>query len=100
MSEEADREALAELIDRLRSEGLLDEHRAHFAALPRETREFLANLRPEDISELHDVIVWQRSARTVGRITYWIITTIVGIMIAAVALGEKIQSVFAMWKQH
>ena len=66
-----------------------------FGHLPESTRKWLESLREEDILELKEAIHFHRSAKTIGRFGRWLIITIVGTFIGAVAFGQNIAVV---WK--
>lgn len=55
-----------------------DDHVARtFNQLPRNTREWLSNLREEDIEEIEDAREWLRDFKTVGRVGRWFILGVV-----------------------
>jgi len=57
--------------------------------LPEETREFLSQLREEDIDLMKDGLDLIRSLRTIGRFMRWVILCILAIMLGVVALYEN-----------
>lgn len=57
--------------------------------LPEETREFLSQLRGEDIDLMKDGLDVIRSLRTIGRFMRWMILGILAIMLGVVALYEN-----------
>lgn len=66
----------------------------HFATLPEHTKEFLRELRPEEIRELREGIEMLRNISTVSRFLRWTIITIVAVFVTIVSLGESIAKVF------
>ena len=61
-----------------------------FAHLPEETREWLENLRGEDITELRGAIQFMREVKTVTKFGKWALMTVIATFTGAVLLGEKI----------
>lgn len=61
-----------------------------FADLPKETQEFLRDLRKEDIALLAQSIQLMRSILTVGSLVKWAVILIVGTFVGAVAFGDAI----------
>lgn len=59
--------------------------------LPRETREFLARLRPEDLDTLEEGVRLVNAFRTLGRVAKWVVFTAGGLLLAGVALWETIE---------
>lgn len=68
-----------------------------FAQLPDETKEFLAELRPEDVKLLGEGIALVRSIRTVSAFVKWLLIGILGAMGGVWAFLELIGK-FANWK--
>ena len=79
-----------------------DDQRVRFADLPAHTQRFLRELREDEVRELTEAIALARAMRRVGRLVRWIIITIVGTLLATVALGDAIgkivQAVRGMWR--
>ncbi|KAB2680590.1 hypothetical protein F9K78_15670 [Brucella pseudintermedia] len=63
--------------------------------LPEETREFLSQLREEDIDLLKDGLDLIRSLRTIGRFMRWLILGILAILIGIVSLYENAVKIWA-----
>jgi hypothetical protein len=61
-----------------------------FAHLPEETREWLEQLRQDDIEEIRSAIRFMREVKTVGKFGKWALITVVSTFTGAVLLGEKI----------
>jgi hypothetical protein len=61
-----------------------------FAHLSEEVREWLEQLRPQDIKELHDAIEFRRNARTIRKFFIWIGGFIIGGITTGALLGEKL----------
>ena len=60
------------------------------ADLPPEVREFLAGLRPNEVTTLKHGIRLVTALMTVGRATRWLIITVLGIATGMVMFGETI----------
>ncbi len=67
-----------------------------FDDLPPRTKEFLSNLRDDEIDTLNDGIRLVGAIRTVGTFAKWVIVGIIGIFAGVVMLGESIQKI-AVW---
>jgi hypothetical protein len=65
-----------------------------YADLPRETREFIENLRPGEIQLLEDSINFMRSAKTMGKFLRWTFLLIVGTFVSMAAFGEALSKVW------
>lgn len=59
-------------------------------------RDFLEELRDDDIKELRDAMRFQRSARTVTRFGRWLIVTAFAVFIAATQIGEAASKLLAL----
>lgn len=66
-----------------------------FDDLPERTKEFLANLRPEEIDTLNDGIRLVSAIRTVGTFMKWVIVGLIGILAGFVMIGESISKIAA-----
>ena len=82
-----------------RDRGLFDQPMANapvnnpvdrFAHLPEETRQWLEQLREDDISEIREVIKFMREVKTLTKFGKWALITVVSTFTGAVLLGEKI----------
>ncbi|MCR6498402.1 hypothetical protein MUO32_05085 [Shinella sp. CPCC 101442] len=60
------------------------------AELPKETREFLARLRPDDLETLEDGVRLINAVKTVGTFFKWLIVGLLGFVVGAVMLYESI----------
>lgn len=69
-----------------------------FDDLPTTTKEFLTNLRPDEIKTLNDGIRLINSALTVGRFMKWVIITMLGMLAGFVMIGESIGKITAWMK--
>ena len=67
-----------------------------FDDLPERTKDFLSNLRDDEIDTLNDGIRLVGAIRTVGTFAKWVIVGIIGIFAGIVMLGESIQKI-ALW---
>ena len=70
-----------------------------FGQLPEPTRQWLEELREDDIQELNDAVKFYRTARAVGRFNKWLIITVVTIFVGAAAFGKALQEFWA-WFIH
>ena len=80
-----------------------------YADLPKETRDFLDELRPEEVetirkfarlgkdgtAQLRDAIQLAQSVMTGGRLARWAIITVVGAFLGTLLLAEKIMQLIA-----
>lgn len=64
------------------------------AELPEETREFLSQLREEDIALMKDGLDLVRSIRTIGRFMRWVALGVLATLIGVVSLYENVMK---MW---
>ncbi|KAB2765505.1 hypothetical protein F9L00_03400 [Brucella anthropi] len=64
------------------------------AELPEETREFLSQLREEDIALMKDGLDLVRSIRTIGRFMRWVVLGVLATLIGVVSLYENVMK---MW---
>lgn len=69
-----------------------------FDDLPARTKEFLVNLRPEEIDTLNDGIRLVAAIRTVGTFMKWVIVGLIGILAGFVMIGESISKIAAWMK--
>lgn len=67
-----------------------------FDDLPERTKDFLSNLRDDEIDTLNDGIRLVGAIRTVGTFAKWVIVGIIGIFAGIVMLGESVQKI-ALW---
>ena len=68
------------------------------AELPEETREFLAQLREEDIATLKDGVRLVNAIRTVGTFMKWLIVGFLGLVVGVVMLGESVLKIIAWFR--
>jgi hypothetical protein len=66
--------------------------------LDEETREWLARLRPEDLTILELVIKYASFFMMLGRFGKWLLWGIIGLAIGIVALGESFQKILSWFK--
>ncbi|WP_347265411.1 hypothetical protein [Nitrobacter sp.] len=67
-----------------------------FDDLPARTKDFLSNLRDEEIDTLNDGIRLVSAIRTVGTFMKWVIVGLIGILAGFVMIGESISKI-ASW---
>lgn len=67
--------------------------------LPEETREFLSQLREEDIDLMKHGLDLIRSLRTIGRFMRWVILAVLAVLIGVVSLYENTMKLLA-WFQR
>lgn len=68
------------------------------AELPKETREFLARLRPDDLETLEDGVRLVNAVRTVGIFFKWVIVGALGFVVGAVMFYESIAKIIGWIK--
>lgn len=61
-----------------------------FDDLPEHTKEFLTNLRQDELATLSDGIRLVNAIRTVGTFMKWLIVGVLGFVVGVVMLGENI----------
>ena len=61
-----------------------------FDDLPDETKDFLASLRPDEVTTLNDGIRLVNAIRTVGTFVKWVIVGTLGFFVGVVMLGESV----------
>lgn len=66
--------------------------------LPHNTREFLARLTAEDVATLEDGVKLVTALRRVGKVTKWLVLTIVGIFLGFVLIWEGVLKVLGWVK--
>lgn len=71
---------------------------ARMAELPEETREFLAQLREDDIQTLKDGVRLVNAIKTVGSFFKWLIVGILGFVVGIVMLGESVGKIIAWFR--
>ncbi|EAQ34062.1 hypothetical protein NB311A_06673 [Nitrobacter sp. Nb-311A] len=69
-----------------------------FDDLPPATKEFLTNLRPDEIKTLNDGIRLVSAIWTVGTFAKWVIITVLGILAGFVMFGESVAKI-AAWSR-
>lgn len=67
-----------------------------FDDLPQRTKDFLSNLRDDEIDTLNDGIRLVGAIRTVGTFAKWLIVGVIGIFAGVIMLGESISKI-ALW---
>lgn len=63
------------------------------AELPKETWEFLARLRPDDLETLEDGVRLVNAVRTVGTFFKWMIVGLLGFVVGTVMFYESIAKI-------
>lgn len=66
-----------------------------FDDLPERTKQFLSDLRPDEVDTLNDGIRLVRSIATVGAFMKWAIVGILGIAVGIVMFGESVAKIMA-----
>lgn len=69
-----------------------------FDDLPPRTKDFLSNLRDEEIDTLNDGIRLVSAIRTVGTFMKWVIVGLIGILAGFVMIGESVSKIAAWMK--
>ena len=67
--------------------------------LPEETREFLSQLREEDIDLMKHGLDLIRSLRTIGRFMRWVILAVLAVLIGVVSLYENTMKMLAWFQK-
>lgn len=67
--------------------------------LPEETREFLSQLREEDIDLMKHGLDLIRSLRTIGRFMRWVILAVLAVLIGVVSLYENTMKLLAWFQK-
>lgn len=67
--------------------------------LPEETREFLSQLREEDIDLMKHGLDLIRSLRTIGRFMRWVILAVLAMLIGVVSLYENTMKLIAWFQK-
>ncbi|WPM81448.1 hypothetical protein R5W60_04295 [Brucella pseudintermedia] len=62
--------------------------------LPEETREFLSQLRQNDIDTLKDAMRFYETVQTLGRVAKWGAITVLAIIVGVVSLYENVLKVW------
>jgi len=66
--------------------------------LPEETREFLSQLREDDIRTLKDGLRLVTATMIVGKFVKWVIVGILGIAVGIVMFGESVAKIAAWFR--
>ena len=66
--------------------------------LPPETREFLAQLRKEDIDTLKEGVKLVNAIGTVGTFAKWLIAGVLGLFVGMVMFAEAVQKIMAWFR--
>ncbi len=66
-----------------------------FDDLPERTKQFLSDLRPDEVDTLNDGIRLVRSIATVGAFMKWVIVGVLGLFVGVVMLGESVGKILA-----
>ena len=66
-----------------------------FWQLPEPTRQWLENLRPDDIKELNDAVKFYHATAVGGKFVKWLAYVIVAIFVGSAALGHAIQDLWS-----
>ena len=61
-----------------------------FAHLPEPTRRWLEDLRQDDINKIIEAVKFWNTMRSWGKVTKWLILTMVAVFLGAMAVGEGI----------
>lgn len=61
-----------------------------YAQLPESTRRFIERLDEEDIAELNEMRLSFHRAKTIGWFFKWLVITVIGAFMGAVAFGESV----------
>jgi hypothetical protein len=90
MSDENDRNTEAEY----RGGHYQPHHAERFNQLPEAVKQWLENLREEDIQEFNDAVKLFRTVNSGGRMVKWTAYTIIAMFVGAAALGDALQKLW------
>lgn len=65
-----------------------------FGQLPEPTRQWLENLRPNDLKDLNDAIKFYHATAAGGKFIKWLAIAVVAIFVGSAALGHAIQDLW------
>lgn len=68
------------------------------AELPEETREFLSQLREDDIQTLRDGLRLVNATLIVGNFVKWLIVGVLGVAVGIVMFGESVAKILAWFR--
>lgn len=68
------------------------------AELPEPTRQFLASLSKDDVATLTAGLPIIRAVMGFGRVTKWIVISLLGLLAGVVLLGESVIKILAWFK--
>ncbi len=69
------------------------------AELPEETREFLAQLREDDIKTLKAGVKLVNAIQTVGTFFKWVIVGVLGMAVGTVMFGDSLAKIMGWFRQ-
>ena len=69
-----------------------------FDDLPEKTKEFLSELRPDEVDTLNDGIRLVAAVRTVGVFFKWVIVGLLGMLAGVVMFGESITKIISWFR--
>jgi hypothetical protein len=70
-----------------------------FGQLPEVTRQWLENLRADDINDLNDAMKFYHATKAGGKFIKWLVIVVVACFVGAAAFGEAIQKLWS-WLFH
>lgn len=69
-----------------------------FDDLPERTKDFLLNLRDDEIDTMNDGIRLVGAIRTVGTFVKWVIVGLLGLLAGVVMFGESVMKIMAWFR--
>lgn len=69
-----------------------------FDDLPEHTKDFLLNLRDDEIDTMNDGIRLVGAIRTVGTFVKWVIVGLLGLLAGVVMFGESVMKIMAWFR--
>lgn len=69
-----------------------------FDDLPERTKDFLLNLRDDEIDTMNDGIRLVGAIRTVGTFFKWVIVGVIGLFAGVVMFGESLMKIMAWFR--
>jgi hypothetical protein len=69
-----------------------------FDDLPERTKDFLLNLRDDEIDTMNDGIRLVGAIRTVGTFVKWVVVGLLGLFVGIVMFGESVMKIMAWFR--
>lgn len=69
-----------------------------FNELPEKTKQFLSDLRDDDIDTLADGIKYMAAAKTIGTFVKWLIVGVLGVVTGVIMFAESIWKIISWFR--